>query len=599
MLPSDAAEPGRWQTSRVPYMREVMDAFADPNVHRVAIKSSAQVGKTEAVLNIIGRYAHLDPCTIMMIQPTLEMAQDVSKSRVTRMIADTKVLTPLFGALKTRDANQTILSKFFTGGRLVFVGANSPAGLASRPIRILLCDEVDRFPQSAGGSSGEGDPVDLAAKRTTTYWNYKIGLFSTPTTEGISRIDIEYQLGTQEEWQHQCPNCGEFSALDYRQMQADYVQKRDDGGHKVVLVNSVKWRCPQCGFEFDEQTIKNAPQKYVAQNPDALTNGTRSFWLNGFSSPWLTWRDIMREWLEARGNAAREAVVYNTRFGLSYKQSGYYDDENVFLERREDYDGEVPTGVLLLTAAVDVQANRLEYEIVGWSADSVRWGILRGIVRGEPNQTTTWQALDDVLDRVFYFGNGTPIKVARTFVDSGYSTKTVYEYCRANMRRGRFAIKGKAGMGLPLLYKYGNPKETGILLTILGVDNGKQEIMSNLGVNDPTIAGYMHFPRDDEFLGKRGYDAVYFKGLISEQLITRKSGGVLYQTWEPVTKDVRNEPLDLAVYNLAAMQSCVGRDAAAFWKRRAELIKPGAVAKSKKKSVARTETANWREVDIW
>lgn len=598
MLPSDAAEPGRWQTSRVPYMREVMDAFADPNVHRVAIKSSAQVGKTEAVLNIIGRYAHLDPCTIMMIQPTLEMAQDVSKSRVTRMIADTKVLTPLFGALKTRDANQTILSKFFTGGRLVFVGANSPAGLASRPIRILLCDEVDRFPQSAGGSSGEGDPVDLAAKRTTTYWNYKIGLFSTPTTEGISRIDIEYQLGTQEEWQHQCPNCGEFSALDYRQMQADYVQKRDDSGHKVVLVNSVKWRCPQCGFEFDEQTIKNAPQKYVAQNPDALTNGTRSFWLNGFSSPWLTWRDIMREWLEARGNAAREAVVYNTRFGLSYKQSGYYDDENVFLERREDYDGEVPTGVLLLTAAVDVQANRLEYEIAGWSA-TARWGILRGIVRGEPNQTTTWQALDEVLSREYHFSNGLAMTVARTFIDSGYSTTQVYEYCKANARRGRYAIKGKAGMGLALLHQYGHPKQSNVLLTILGVDAGKQEVMSNLGINDSSVEGYMHFPRDDEFLGKRGYDSVYFKQLISEHTVVRKSGGILYTAWEPVVEKARNESLDLAVYNLAAMQSCVGKNATAFWKRRAELIKTGAVAKSKKKSAARTETANWREVDIW
>lgn len=603
MLPSDAAEPGRWQTSRVPYMREVMDAFADPNVHRVAIKSSAQVGKTEAVLNIIGRYAHLDPCTIMMIQPTLEMAQDVSKSRVTRMIADTKVLTPLFGALKTRDANQTILSKFFTGGRLVFVGANSPAGLASRPIRILLCDEVDRFPQSAGGSSGEGDPVDLAAKRTTTYWNYKIGLFSTPTTEGISRIDIEYQLGTQEEWQHQCPNCGEFSALDYRQMQADYVQKRDDGGHKVVLVNSVKWRCPQCGFEFDEQTIKNAPQKYVAQNPDALKNGTRSFWLNGFSSPWLTWRDIMREWLEARGNAAREAVVYNTLFGLSYKQPGYYDDENVFLERREDYDGEVPTGVLLLTAAVDVQANRLEYEIVGWAEDETRWGILRGIVRGAPNQISTWQELDRVLDRTFYFGNGTPMTVARTFIDSGYSTTQVYEYCKANVRRGRYAIKGKAGMGLALLHQYGHPKQSNVLLTILGVDAGKQTVMSNLGITDPTIGGYMHFPRDDEFLGKRGYDSVYFKQLISEHTVVRKSGGILYTVWEPVVEKARNESLDLAVYSLAAMKSCIGRNNAAFWALRRELLKDEfesiRTGRQKKKKAIIPKATAFREVDIW
>lgn len=604
MLPSDAAEPGRWKTSRAPYTRAVMDAFTQEGIHRVVIKSSAQVGKTEILLNIIGRFAHLDPCTILLVNPTLEMSQDFSKARLSRMITDTKVLTPLFygrdGGAKTRDANQTILSKFFTGGRLVLAGANSPAGLASRPIRILLCDEVDRFPLSAGGATGgEGDPVDLAAKRTTTYWNYKIGLFSTPTNEGASRIDIEYNLGTQEEWQHECPNCGTYSALDYRQMQTDYRQTKDEAGNKVVIVNEVKWRCPQCGFEFDELAIKNAPQKYVAQNPDALKNGIRSFWLNGFSSPWLTWTDIMREWLEARGNATREAVVYNTRFGLSYAQAGYYDDENVFLERREDYDGELPTGVLLLTAAVDVQQNRLEYEIVGWGADKMRWGILRGVIRGAPNQLDTWRGLDDVLDRVYRFRNGVPLKVARTFIDSGYSTTNVYDYCAANMRRGRFPIKGRAGMGLPLLYQYGHPKQTNVLLTILGVDSGKQEVMSNLGINDPTVPGYMHFPRDDEFLGKRGYDAVYFKGLISEHKVVRKSSGIIFEVWEPINEKSRNEPLDLAVYNLAAVQSCIGKNPAAFWARRREALRSEVTATVATKKPPKRGGSSFREVDIW
>lgn len=605
MLPSDAAEPGKWKTSRAPYTREVMDAFTQEGIKRVVIKSSSQIGKTEILLNVFGRFAHIDPCSMMMIQPTLELAQDFSKSRLSAMIADTKELTPLFygkgGRMKSRDATQTILSKFFVGGRIVLTGANSPANLASRPIRILLCDEVDRFPQSAGGAKlGEGDPVELAARRTTTYWNYKIGMFSTPTIEGISRIDAEYLLGTQEEWQHACPNCGEFHALDYRQMQVDYQQSKDKNGQKVILVNGVKWRCPDCGFEFDELQIKNAPQKYVAQNPDAIKNGIRSFWLNGFSSPWLTWSDIMKEWLKSRGNPEREQVVYNTLFGLSYQLRGEYDDENVFLERREDYEAELPTGVLLLTAAVDVQANRLEYEIAGWGVEFERWGILRGIVRGEPNKSSTWEALDEVLSREYHFSNGLAMTVARTFIDSGYSTSQVYDYCKQNARRGRYAIKGKAGMGLPLLYKYGNPKtNSGILLTILGVDNGKQEVMSNLGINDSSVAGYMHFPRDDEFLGKRGYDSVYFKGLISEHKIVRKSGGILYEAWEPISKDTRNEPLDLAVYNLACAKSCVGKNPEAFWQRRRELLRSPTIQRTKKTTVTKSTATSWRQVDIW
>lgn len=604
MLPSDAAEPGRWRTSRAPYTKEVMDAFTQEGIHRVVVKSSSQVGKTEILLNVFGRHAHLDPCTMMMIQPTLELAQDFSKSRLSSMITDTKVLTPLFygkgGRLKSRDATQTILSKFFIGGRIVLTGANSPANLASRPIRLLLCDEVDRFPLSAGGSqSGEGDPVELAARRTTTYWNYKIGMFSTPTTEGVSRIDVEYNQGTQEEWQHKCPNCEEYHALDYRQMQVEYDEKTDEFGRKTFIVKSVKWQCPDCGFEFSELEIKNAPQKYVTQNPDAVKNGVRSFWLNGFSSPWLTWNKIMGEWLSARGNPEREQVVYNTLFGISYRLRGEYDDENVFLSRREDYDGEIPSGVLLLTAAVDVQANRLEYEVVGWADGFERWGIAKGIVRGEPNQLTTWQDLDLVLDRTWRFGDGTPIKVARTFVDSGYATKSVYEYCHANMRRGRFPIKGKAGMGLPLLYQYGHPKQTNVLLTILGVDNGKQEVMSNLGL-EVAGAGYMHYPLDDGHLGYRGYDSVYFKGLISEHRVIRKSSGILYEAWEPIDRSVRNEPLDLAVYNLACAQSCVGRNPEMFWAQRRELLKEEFTSSAtKKKKTPAVKGKAFREVDIW
>ena len=604
MLPSDAAEPGRWRTSRAPYTKEVMDAFTQEAIHRVVVKSSSQVGKTEILLNVFGRHAHLDPCTIMMIQPTQELAQDFSKSRLSSMIADTKVLTPLFygkgGRLKSRDATQTILSKFFVGGRIVLTGANSPANLASRPIRLLLCDEVDRFPLSAGGAqSGEGDPVELAARRTTTYWNYKIGMFSTPTTEGISRIDVEYNQGTQEEWQHKCPNCEEYHALDYRQMQVEYDEQTDEFGRKTYIVQSVKWQCPDCGFEFSELEIKNAPQKYVAQNPDAVKNGVRSFWLNGFSSPWLTWTKIMGEWLKSRGDPEREQVVYNTLFGISYKLRGEYDDENVFLSRREEYDGEIPSGVLLLTAAVDVQANRLEYEVAGWADGFERWGIAKGIVRGEPNQLTTWQDLDLVLDRTWRFGDGTPIKVARTFVDSGYATKSVYEYCHANMRRGRFPIKGKAGMGLPLLYQYGHPKQTNVLLTILGVDNGKQEVMSNLGM-EVAGAGYMHYPLDDGHLGYRGYDSVYFKGLISEHRVIRKSSGILYEAWEPIDRSVRNEPLDLAVYNLACAQSCVGRNPEMFWAQRRELLKEEFTSSAtKKKKTPVVKGKAFREVDIW
>ena len=546
--------------------------------------------------NVIGRFAHLDPCAIMMIQPTIDMAQDYSKTRIAPMIRDTKVLNNLFYDVKSRDANNTILSKVFPGGRLIMCGANSPAGLASRPIRILLADEVDRFPDSAGT---EGDPVDLAAKRMTTFWNSCMGLFSTPTNEGSSRIDEEYLAGTQEEWQHKCPNCGEYHLLRHIDMTVDYKEIKTPSGKKTVIVNDVKWRCPHCGFSFSEKEMKQTPQKYISRNADALKNGIRSFFVNGFTSPWMTWSKIMREWLEAKGDPEREKVIMNTVFGESYKQKGAFEDEQIFLRRRESYGAELPNGVLLLTAAIDTQDNRLEYEVVGWGKEEECWGIRKGIVLGAPNQDRTWKEIDNILDKTYHFADGKGLKVVRTFIDSGgHYTSDVYNYCQKNFHKQRFAIKGRGGPGIPLIYKIAKANNAKAPLILLGVDDGKQQIMDRLSIDSPGPL-YFHFPQDEGIkeLSNRGYDDLYFKGIISEHKKVYKRNGVLREVWE-TTKNVRNEPLDLRNYNLACMKSLKPD-----WGKLEMLVNgmsetevKRAVAKpQKKKAVYRAK----RQVNIW
>lgn len=591
-----SAEPGKWKTSRAPYQKDIMNAFTEPGIHRVVVKSSSQIGKSDMMNNVIGRFAHLDPCAIMMIQPTIDMAQDYSKTRIAPMIRDTKVLNNLFYDVKSRDANNTILSKVFPGGRLIMCGANSPAGLASRPIRILLADEVDRFPDSAGT---EGDPVDLAAKRMTTFWNSCMGLFSTPTNEGTSRIDEEYLAGTQEEWQHKCPNCGEYHLLRHIDMTVDYKEIKTPSGKKTVIVNDVKWRCPHCGFSFSEKEMKQTPQKYISRNKDALKNGIRSFFVNGFTSPWMTWSKIMREWLEAKGDPEREKVITNTVFGESYKQKGAFEDEQIFLRRRESYGAELPNGVLLLTAAIDTQDNRLEYEVVGWGKEEECWGIRKGIVLGAPNQARTWKEIDNILDKTYHFADGKGLKVVRTFIDSGgHYTSDVYNYCQKNFHKQRFAIKGRGGPGIPLIYKIAKANNAKAPLILLGVDDGKQQIMDRLSIDSPGPL-YFHFPKDEGIkeLSNRGYDDLYFKGIISEHKKVYKRNGVLREVWE-TTKNVRNEPLDLRNYNLACMKSLKPD-----WVKLEMLVNgmsetevKRAVAKpQKKKAVYRAK----RQVNIW
>ncbi len=560
------AEPGRWKTSRAEYQREIMDAFTQPGVHRVVVKSAAQIGKSDIMNNVVGRFAHLDPAPIMMIQPTVEMAQDYSKSRIAPMIQDTKVLNNIFYKVKEqeqvkstgiRDSNNTILSKIFPGGRLFMAGSNSPAGLASRVVRVLLADEVDRFAASAGV---EGDPVDLASKRMTTFWNHVSGLFSTPTIEKASRIEKEYLAGTQEEWRHACPNCGEYHVLRHVDMECpDMVESSDKDGNKTYIIREVLWRCPDCGYKFGERQMKDAPQRYVVQNPIALENGIRSFFINGFSSPWISWAEIMKEWHEARGDPQREKVVVNTRFGETYHMIGAFDDETQFLRRREKYDAELPHGVLLLTAAVDVQGNRLEYEICGWGFGEECWGIQKGIIPGNPDHPKVWKLLDGILDRPYHFADGNALKILRTFIDTGgLSTQSVYEYCKRNLYKQRIGIKGYANKpGLPLVYRTSKDRKGyNIPLQFLGVNDGKQQVMTRLGLEKPG-AQYFHFPLDDDFMGKRGYDELYFKGIIAEQRKAVTKGGIVQVIWEPIKRDIRNEPLDLRVYNLACLKTCL------------------------------------------
>lgn len=603
-----ASEPGRWRTDRAPYQREIMDAFTQYGIWKVVVKSCSQIGKSDIMNNVIGRFAHLAPAPIMMIQPTIDMAQDFSKGRIAPMIRDTKVLNRVFGYAKSRESSNTILLKSFPGGRLIMSGANSPASLASRPVKVLLCDEVDRFPMSAGS---EGDPIGLASKRMTTFWDRVMGEFSTPTNAGESRIDDEYMEGTQEEWQHKCPNCGEFHLITHRALISDYDSFEDAKGQKHVNVKSVQWRCPDCGFSFGEVAMRRAEQKYIAQNAPALAKGVRSFFVNCWASPWLNWNVVMQEWLEAKGDPEREKVIYNTRFGESYELKGEFEGPEMFLERRERYEAELPEGVLLLTAAVDVQDNRLEYEICGWGKGEECWGIQKGIILGVPDTPEPWRQLDMQLDRRYYFKNGVSLVVARTFIDSGgHYTNEVYQYCLTHFARGRIAIKGSSTPGVPILHKATKQtvrRKYTVPVMLLGTDSGKQYVMDRLSIEVPGPK-YFHFPLDGEQLPpnptieqvlayrkrqlknhnelvERGYDEIYFKGLISEQRIPRKRNGRVVWQWEVIAKDKRNEPLDLRVYNLACMLS-IRPD----WEQLGAIIS-GAAAGDGKKQYLKNKTA--------
>lgn len=544
-LSSEAsAEPGRWKTAKAPYQKEIMDAITDIEVKKVVVMSAAQVGKTDAmILNPIGYYIHYEPSPIMVLQPTIQMAETFSKDRLSPMLRDTAVLTDKVND-KSRNSGNTILQKIFPGGHVTMVGANSPSSLASRPIRILLADEIDRYPATAGS---EGDPLFLAGKRLTTFWNRKEVNVSTPTIKDLSRIELEYEHSSKGEWNAPCPHCGELQPLVWSGVLFD---KED--------LSEINYVCSKCGAISSEVEWKECYKdgKFIHADPD---NPVRGFHLNTLASTLSTWREIVEKFLEAneavkKGNVELMKVWTNTELGQTWEEDGETIDDSELLKRRESYNCEIPPEVLYLTAGVDTQDDRFEVEVVGWGPDYESWGIKYAAIYGDTTnkQSTVWNDLDVFLSQTFQKKDGTKLKIVVTCIDSGgHSTNNVYKFCKARFNRKVFAIKGSNDSAAAYIQKpTKNNREQAYLFTI-GVDTGKSWLMDRLKVEEPG-PGYCHFPIED---GK-GYDEKYFKGLTSEKKVMRYKMGRPYFAWELKDKGEhrRNEALDCRNYATAAIE---------------------------------------------
>jgi len=525
-----SAEPGRWRTDRAPYQREIMDAITDPKTEKIVVMSSSQVGKSEILLNVIGYFIDQDPAPILLLMPTLDLAEAFSKDRLAPMLRDTPILRGKVKDARTRNSNNTLLHKQFPGGHITLAGANSPASLSSRPIRILLADEVDRYPMSAGT---EGDPLTLAERRTSNFWNRKKIYMSTPGIKDLSRIEAAYELSTQEEWCIACPTCGKYQPLKWAQIHFE------DMTHE----------CAHCGARHTEIEWKRQDGKWIAKNEN---KGTRGFHLNALASPWKTWDEIVEEFKEAKRVGPEGLKVWvNTVLGETWEEEGDTVEEESLMEHMDHYGADLPEGVKVLTAGVDTQDDRLEVEVVGWGQGKESWSIEYRTFYGDPGQAAVWTQLDEFLQKYWSKTDGTQMGISCTCIDSGgHFTDQVYQFCAKREHRRIFAIKGRGGTGYPILI--GKPTRNNrhrAALFHVGVDTVKELFYSRLKVEDPG-PGYCHFPADQD----RGHDRTYFLGLISEKKVLRYRKGRPYIEWVKRSSGLRNEALDCRVYATAALE---------------------------------------------
>lgn len=545
VAPGTSPEPGPWRTDRVPYLREPMDVASDSETETIVMMCSSQVGKSEWLLNVMGYYTDQEPAPQLFVHPTVEAAEAFSKERIDPTFRYSPGLKGKLedgkdGRGSSRKSSTTIRMKHYAGGYIALVGANSPASLASRPIRILLADEIDRY-----SSTKEGDPLKLAMQRTTNFHNRKICLVSTPTVSGRSNIEEWFNRSDQRYYHVPCQHCGGFQVLKWSRVKWD----RDESGNH--LPDTARYECEHCGAAIRGPGRPNSAMLEAGYWKATRESRIAGFHINSLYSPWVELRSLVAEWAEANKTRDRKGLMefINLKLGEPWVENDDdLDHEHLFSKRREYYEAELPDGVLVLTAGVDVQDSYLAAEVVGWGAGYESWGIEYRIFMGDPGQSAVWMQLDDFLQKKWQLSDGTALGISCACVDSGgHFTTEVYRFTKPREYRRIYAIKGRGGQGIPLVGKPVRNNRIGAVRFDLGVDSGKATVMSRIKIEEEG-PGYCHFPRDQQ----RGYDLEYFRGLLSERLKYEYRNGKVKVSWDQIYE--RNEPLDCRNYATAAIE---------------------------------------------
>lgn len=539
MSAESSAEPGRWHT--LPYQREIMDAFTDPRVTYVSVMKSARVGWTLMLNAFIGFNLHQTPCPILVVQPTVDDAKGYSKESIAPMLRDCPVLAQIvFEDAEEngpRDSGNTILHKKFPGGVLSLVGANSGTGFRRVSRQVVLFDEVDAYPPSAGS---DGDPIKLGIKRSEFYWNRKIGAGSTPLTEGASRIAELFEAGDQRRYFVPCPHCGHMAPLVFREP----TKEGDVAGHTMTWPEGEPekacFSCQANGCAIEEQDKRTMIERgeWRAAKP---FEGHASFhiWAAYSYSPNASWAQIAKEFLDAKGKPEQLKTFVNTALGETWRERGEAPDWERLYGRREHYGiGIVPEEAIVVTAGVDVQKDRFVYEVVAWGAGKESWSIDIGVIPGDPAKEADWAGVDDLLARTYETTDGSRIGIRRLGVDSGYNTNAVYSWARRHSADKVLATKGvstaKTLVGSPTpvdVTVRGKRIARGCKVWPIGVDVAKAELYGWLHLAQPAdgeefTSGYCHFPE---------HEPEFFKQLTAEQLVPHVDRkGFVHHEWEKI-----------------------------------------------------------------
>lgn len=525
-----SAMPGPWRTEQTPYLKGIMDEFNNYETEEIVYIKPTQVGGTECLQNMAGYIIQQDPAPTMIVYPTDKLAESISENRLQPMIKAAPTLKKRF-----LENESSKLELQFDGMYLTLAGSNSPSSLASKAIRFLFLDEVDKYP---GASKKEADPISLARERTKTFHNRKIFITSTPTLKTGHIWKAKEDADIEKHFFVPCPHCGEYIEFKWKQVRFP----KEEGVSLADRAEFASYVCQECGCVITDQDkpdmLRLGEWRTVKQNTKFVRKV--AFWMNTLYSPFVRFSEVVKEFLKSKDDPEQLQNFVNSWLAEPWEDTKLKTNADLVMERQTEYEElVVPDWAKMLTGGVDVQENCLYWTIRAWGSYLTSQNIAHG-------QAFSFQEVERVMNLEYQMPDGTPMVVALALIDSGYNADLVYDFCVSN---SDWALPSK-GSSNPMLshYKMSTVNKTdsrAFGMNLVLVDTGKYKDM---------IAGRMKKKNGSgSWMVYAGCDREYAEQVTAEHKVNVKMGnGKVKQEWQLKTSHADNHYLDCEVYALAA-----------------------------------------------
>ena len=468
--PHTAGIPGPRDPHLTPYMVPLALAVNSGLYERAVAATSAQSGKTDTALDLIGHRLDQKPAPILFVGPSAEFNRDQFEPRLTGMFEECDALSSKFLRGKQEKKNLKIVA----GVRVRLASGASSTALKSDPAALSLIDEYDEM---AANIRGQGDSLGLVEARGDTYAD-SITVVTSTTSKGVVETelvcvgkdavgkDLElefwavgdvteiespiwrlFQEGTRHHWAWPCPHCDEYFIPMRKHL--DW----EKGATPAQARKSAHLTCPNSGCVIQEgergevkaamnaRGIMIAPGQTIEEakrNENVPENTTYSQWSSGLCSPFVTWGQRAERLLKAEMSGEEDKIqtAVNANFGEMYSPglSGDMPDWKGLLEHRLSHEpGTIHRGMIRIVMGVDVQKRGLYYVIRGFGARGTSWNIQNGYLIGETAKDQVW---DDLANIMLSPVDG--VHIEKVFIDAGYrpdkpqagSVHRVYDFCR-------------------------------------------------------------------------------------------------------------------------------------------------------------------------